>query len=58
MLQHVPIQRVEREIVNVGGEDAFAEIIEDDDSRQFAQPRSLPESGTETFVEYGSGFAM
>jgi hypothetical protein len=30
--EHIAVQRIERGIVDVGGEDAFFEIVEDDDT--------------------------
>jgi hypothetical protein len=33
VLQHIPVQRIDRRIVNVGREYAFAQVIEDHDTR-------------------------
>ncbi len=38
MRQHVAIERIQRGIVNVGGQHAFAEIIEHDDAGGATQP--------------------
>ena len=38
MREHVAIERIERGIVNVGDEHAFAQIVEDHDARRSAQP--------------------
>ena len=36
--EHVAVQRIERGIVDVRGEDAFFEIVEDDDADRAAEP--------------------
>jgi hypothetical protein len=36
--EHVAVQRIERRIVDIRREDAFFEIIEDDDADRAAEP--------------------
>ena len=45
--EHVAVERIERGIVDVRGEDAFFEIVEDDDAHRAAEPtkRALVELG-------------
>jgi hypothetical protein len=47
LTEHVAVQRIERGIVNVRGEDAFFESVEDDDAHGAAEPtkRLLVELG-------------
>ena len=45
--EHVAVERIERRVVDVGREDAFLEIVEDDDAHRAAEPtkRALVELG-------------
>ena len=45
--EHVAVERIERRVVDVRGEDAFLEIVEDDDAHRAAEPtkRTLVELG-------------
>src|SRR5688572_7806499 len=45
--EHVAVERIERGIVDVWGEDAFFEIVEDDDADRAAEPTKS------AFVELG-----
>src|SRR5262249_20666220 len=38
VMEHVPIQRVERGIIHIGREHTLAQIIENDNTRRTAQP--------------------
>ena len=40
--QHVAVERIERGVVDVGSEDAFLEVVEDDDVYGAAQPAERP----------------
>ena len=40
--EHVAVARVERRIVDVRGEDAFLQVVEDDDAHRAAQPAERP----------------
>jgi hypothetical protein len=45
--EHIAVERIERRVVDVGGEDAFFEIVEDDDTHCATEPtkRALVELG-------------
>ena len=47
MLEHVPIQRVQRRVVHVRREHALAKIIENDNARGAAEPAKC------FFVQFG-----
>ena len=40
--EHVAVERIERRVVDVRGEDAFLEIVEDDDAHRAAEPTKRP----------------
>ena len=42
MGQHVAVERIQRGIVDVGGEHAFAQIVEHDDASHPAEPAEGP----------------
>ncbi len=63
MGEHIAIQRVQRRIVDVGREHAFAQIIEHDHARGSAQPAKRllvqfgPDARTGTEGQQTNGFA-
>ena len=42
MGQHVAVERIERRVVDVRGEDALLEVVEDDDAYGASQPAKRP----------------